>query len=132
MASLKEKLLEYIGREYHCMPEHLWLRYPNYVVFRRVDNKKWFCLIMDVPQNKLGRRGTERIDILNVKMSSPFLADFLAQQEGYCRGYHISRGSWVSIFLDGTVPWEEICQRVGESYAATAGGKRKRANKQES
>ena len=40
-------------------------------------------------------------------------------------GYHITRSNWISILLDGTVPFEEICQWIDESYAVTASRKKK-------
>ena len=56
-------------------------------------------------------------------------ADWLAQQEGFFPGYHISRGSWVSILLDGTVPQEEIFLRIDESFAVTAAKPKRRKSK---
>lgn len=59
-------------------------------------------------------------DIVNVKIADLFLADMLVQQEGFFRGYHIARGNWISILLDGTVEFEEVCRWLQESYMATA------------
>lgn len=120
MTSCEEKLFAYIKEKYKAPPEHLWLRYPGYTVFRHGDNQKWFALIMDVPGSKLGLSGGEPVDVLNVKMGSPLLADFLVQREGFFRGYHIGRGNWISILLDGTVPFDEVCRWLDESYLATA------------
>lgn len=41
---------------------------------------------MDVPREKLGFEGTDRVDVLNVKMGDSMLADILTQQTGYFRG----------------------------------------------
>lgn len=120
MTSFKEQLFAYIKKKYDALPEYPWIRYPGYAVFRHSDNQKWFALIMNVPINKLGIDGTEIVDILNVKMSDPFLADLLVQQEGFFRGYHISKGNWISILLNGTIAFEEICKYIEESYTATA------------
>lgn len=117
---MKEQLFAHIRKKYKAVPEYLWMRYPNYVVFRHSDNQKWFALIMDVPESKLGLGCNEIADILNVKVSDPLLADLLVKQEGFFRGYHISRGNWISILLDGTVAFEEICRWLEESYLATA------------
>ena len=62
---------------------------------------------MDVPRCKLGRDGDEWVDILNVKQSDPFFVDMLIQRDGFFKEYHISRGNWVSILLDGTVSLDE-------------------------
>ena len=120
MTELKKQLFAYIRKKYHAEPEYLWARYPGYTVFRHSDNQKWFALFMDVPGTKLGLESEDLTDILNVKMGEPFLADYLARQKGFRRGYHISRGNWISILLDGTAAFEEICKWLDESYIATA------------
>ncbi len=58
-------------------------------------------------------------EIVSLKIRDPLLADLLVQQTGYLRGYPSSKWNWVSIILDGTVPLEEVCRWLDESYAAT-------------
>ena len=123
--SLREQLSEYITKKYKASPEALWICYPNYVIFRHEDNRKWFAIIMDIPRNRLGISGEDIVDVLNVKLADPLLVDLLVRQEGYFRGYHISRGTWVSILLDGTVPFDEICRWAEESYMVTASREKK-------
>lgn len=120
MTEIKEKLFTYISKKYYTAPEYPWARYPGYAVFRHSDNQKWFALIMDIPGTKLGLESKDIVDILNVKMRDPLLVDFLVQQKGFFRGYHISKGNWISILLDGTVAFKEICEWLDESYIATA------------
>ena len=117
---LREQIVDYVKRKYKAEPENLWMRYPDYAIFRHADNQKWFGLVMDVKKKNLGMDGDEVVDILNVKLADPLLADLLIQQPGYFRGYHISRGNWVSILLDGSVIFEDICRWLDESYMATA------------
>ena len=62
---------------------------------------------------------------MNVKLGDPMLVDMLVQRPGYFYGYHITRSSWISVLLDGTVPFEEICQWIDESYAVTASRQKK-------
>ncbi len=50
-------------------------------------------------------------------------AAFFMQQDGIFKGYHISRGSWISILLDGTVSLEAIYGLIDESFAVTLGKK---------
>ena len=80
---------------------------------------------MDVQRNKLGLDGEERVDILNVKLGDPLLVDILIQQDGCFRGYHISRGNWISILLDGKVSLEEIFPLIDESFMVTASTQKK-------
>lgn len=140
----RDQVYEYVKKKYKASPEKLWRRYPNYAVFRHKDNSKWFGIIMDVRRDRLVGAGTGRsgsadidgsvfmgnnrpdpadeewVDILNVKVDDPIFADMLMRQEGYFRGYHFNKKNWVSILLDGTVPFEEICGMIDAGYLATA------------
>ena len=118
--STREKLLAYARKKYKVSPEHLWVRYPNYAVLRHGDNQKWFALFMDIPGGRLGLESGETVEIVDLKMGDPLLADLLVRQPGFFRGYHISRGNWISVLLDGSVPFEELCRWLEESYLATA------------
>lgn len=118
--SLRKSVFMYMKEKYKSDSEYLWRRYPGYAVFRHEDNRKWYGLVMDIPRNKLGLDGDSYVDILNVKLDDLLLRDMLLQQEGYFRGYHISRGNWISILLDGTVPFDDIRQWIDVSYQVTA------------
>ena len=122
---MREAVFDYISKKYHVSPEFLWKRYPDYAVFRHEDNKKWFALVMDVRREKLGLPGDGWVDIVNVKVDDPMYADILVRQEGFFRGYHISRGNWISILLDGTVPLENVCGMIDTGYLVTASKQKK-------
>ena len=122
---MREEIFKYVRKKYKTELDYPFSIAPGYPVLRHKDNRKWFALIMDIPRNKLGLKGTERVDILNVKLGDPMFVDMLVRQPGYFYGYHISRSSWISILLDGTVPFEEICQWIDESYAVTASKRKK-------
>ena len=123
--TIRDQVFSFVKKKYKANPEHLWRRYPDYAIFRHADNQKWFGLVMDLKRKNLGLDGDEIVDVLNVKFSDPLLADLLIQQPGYFRGYHISRGNWISILLDGTVPFDDICKWLDESYIATASKEKK-------
>lgn len=122
---MREEIFKYVRKKYKTEPDYPFSIAPGYPVLRHKDNRKWFALIMDIPRNKLGLKGTEQVDILNVKLGDPMFVDMLVRQPGYFYGYHISRSSWISILLDGTVPFEEICQWIDESYTVTASKRKK-------
>lgn len=124
--TLRDRLFDYIKGKYDTDPEYPWMRYPDYAVFRHAENQKWFGIVMNVSRGKLGLSGDETVDVLNVKLSDPFLVDILIRQPGYVRGYHIRRGNWVSVLLDGTVPFEECCGWLDESCLTTAPKEKKR------
>ena len=123
--TVRNELTAYIKTKYGALPERLWMCFPDYAVFRHADNQKWFAVIMDVPRARLGLPGDGPVDILNVKVADPFYADLLTGQKGICRAYHMNRNNWVSILLDGTVPADQICGLLEESYLATASGQNK-------
>ena len=88
-SSLREKVFSYVQSRYGSDIEYLWRRYPNYAVFRHRDNLKWYGLVMEISRNKLGLRGNEVVNILNVKTDSTQLADILRQREGCFAAYHM-------------------------------------------
>lgn len=77
---MREKIFEYVKKKYGTEPDYPFRsgRTPiTYPVLRHEDNRKIFALFMDAPMDKLGLEGTERVDIINVKMGDPLLADML-------------------------------------------------------
>ena len=122
---MRKRIENYIKKKYGASPEYLWKSYPDYAVFRHTDNNKWFAVVMNIEKSKLGLSGTERVDIINLKVDDLFLLDVLVRQDGYFRGYHMNKGYWVSILLDGTVSFEEVCGHIEGSFLATASKKKK-------
>lgn len=39
---------------------------PTFPVMWHPDTRKWFAIIMDVPKDKLGLIGQQRVDVINV------------------------------------------------------------------
>ena len=62
------KVVEYIRENFSDAPEFLWEKFPNFAVFRRKDNRKWYAVIMNVPRNKLQLDGAEELEILNLRV----------------------------------------------------------------
>ena len=121
----REDIFQYARETYGVEADYPFPKFPDYPVLRHTDNKKWFGLIMDVPREKLGLSGKEYVDVLNVKLDDPMLIDVLVREPGYSHGYHQSRGHWVSILLDGTVPKNEIFRWLDLSYKNTASRQKK-------
>ena len=124
--SLRGQASDYISKKYGAEGEYLWLRFPEYAVFRHADNQKWFGIIMDIPRSKLGLKSEEMTDVLNVK-ADPLLIELLTREEGFFRGWHLSKGNWLTVLLDGSVPFERIVPLIDSSYFATASTKEKQA-----
>ena len=103
----REQFIQYVTEQYGVDGEYLWANYPGYCAFRHPNNHKWFALVMDVPKNKLGLQGTEILDVVNLKCD-PILIGSL------------SKASWITVALDGSVPDEQIKMLLDMSYDATA------------
>lgn len=116
----RESILEYAQNNYNSNPEYLWMKYPNYAVLRRFDNKKWYAIIMDIERNKLGLQGEDRIDILDIKCS-PEMKDMLLGQNGFLPAYHLNRDSWITILLDGSVDCDIVCHLLDGSFELALG-----------
>ena len=125
--TLRDQVFDYVKTKYQSEIEHLWMRYPSYAVFRHADNQKWYGVVMDIPQSKMGLPGDGIADVLDVKPGDMFLMDLLLKREGFFPGYHMNRSNWISVILDGTVDFDEICDLIDRSYLTTASAKTMKA-----
>ena len=125
MKTMREEVFGYMQKKYKAKPEYLWARFPEYAVFRHADDQKWFGIVMNISYDKINRDKSGMVDVLNVMLDDILLRDLLVQQDGYYVGYHISRGNWISIVLDGTVPFDAITNLIDVSYNVTASKKTK-------
>lgn len=114
----RQDILSLAKEKYNSEPEYLWLRYPNYAVLRHTDNKKWYAVIMDVPMEKLGLGGKEKVDILELKCD-PMMYGSLVMEEGVMPAYHMKKGNWISVLLDGTVDKEKAAALLQMSCEIT-------------
>ena len=94
-----ESLLE---ERYGVSGESLWAEYPSYSVFRHKDNRKWFAVIMSIPRVKLEPGNQGRIDVVNLKCP-PKESLLLQEHPGIFPAYHMHKGLWISVALDGRV-----------------------------
>lgn len=89
------------------LADYPWTDTPRAAVFRHTGNRKWFALVMDVPRDKLGLPGTEKLDIVNFKCD-PILIASLRGEAGIFPAYHMNKANWITAALDGSAPAEMI------------------------
>ena len=70
----REELEAYILNHYSTEPDYPWADTPRAAVFRHANNRKWFALMMEVPRDKLGLAGAEKLDIVNFKCDPILIA----------------------------------------------------------
>lgn len=116
--SYRDDILEYVLKKYKTEPEYPWMSFPEYAVLRHSGNKKWYGIIMNVPREKLGLSGENIVDILDIKCD-PLLIGSLVLEKGFLPAYHMNKGNWITVLLDGTVPAEDIFPLLDMSYENT-------------
>ena len=110
---------EYIAGTYGVEPDFPWARFPNHMVFRHEQNRKWFALLMSIPGSKLGIPGDQTVDILNLKCD-PLLTGSLRREPGFYPAYHMNKETWITAALDGSAEEERIKQLLHMSFHLTA------------
>ena len=114
----RQELAAYLTDNYSSVGEHLFAKYPSFLVFRHNGNRKWFAVIMDIPRKNLGLTGVEEISVVNLKCDTRLIGSF-REEPGIFPGWHMNKAHWLSVALDGTVDDEKIKFMVGMSYELT-------------
>ena len=117
--STRADVLAWAKTQYGTDPEYLWRSAPNDCVLRHGDNRKWYGIIMDIPRNKPGLPGEEIVDVLDVKVD-PLLTGSLPDGKGIFPGYHMQKGHWITLLLDGTVAENQIHTLLDMSFELTS------------
>lgn len=112
----RKELFEWVKETYGTEPDYPWNDWN--CVLRHKHNNKWFALIMEIDEKKLGIDSERVIDVLNVKCD-PLLIGSLRMKEGFYPAYHMNKDKWVSVIMDGTVPADEIKELIKLSYNLT-------------
>lgn len=109
------ELINYVRNTYGDELEFLWEKFSGNAVWRRKDTKKWYAALLTVSKNKLGIESDACVEIIDLRILPEALAD-LIDHEQYFPGYHMNKKHWYTMILDGSVPYEELCRRIDESY----------------
>lgn len=116
---MRQQVYQYIAEQYGVSPEYLWQKFPEYAVWRHVDNRKWFALLMNIPREKIMWSGTGAVDILDLKCD-PKIINQVLDEPGIIPGYHMHKGNWLTVVLDGSCPLPRVCELIDQSYQITA------------
>lgn len=108
-------LIGYVRDRYQDELEFLWERSPDSAIWRRKDTGKWYGAVLTVSKSKLGLPSAERAEILDLRLP-PGQMSALVDGQRYFPGWHMNKKHWYTILLDGSVPTEELAERIGESY----------------
>lgn len=112
------QLDSYISDTYGITAERLFEKYPGFQVYRHINNKKWFAMIMDIPKSRLGLDEQNIIDVVNLKCA-PLLIGSLRMEQGFYPAYHMNKENWITVALDGSASDDKIKMLVDMSYELT-------------
>lgn len=110
-----KEIIRYVKLRYGDELEFLWTRFPENAVWRRRDTGKWYAVLLTAKRSKIGLDGEDTAEILDFRVPPEELGS-IVDGRAYFPGYHMNKKHWVTAVLNGTVPTEEICGRIDESY----------------
>ena len=108
----------YICKAYKVKPEFPFKSNPSSGVYRHLENRKWFGLIMNIDKRKLGFKSSDEIEIINLKITPQIIEEKL-KSIGYFKAYHMNKKSWISVSLDDSLSDEEIIRLIDLSFGLT-------------
>lgn len=84
---------------------------PNWCVMRHKKNRKVFAWIFE----------KDGYIWVNVKCDPQWRQFWRETYASVVPAYHLNKEHWNSLILDGTIPQEDICRMIQESYDLTLG-----------
>ena len=115
----REKLAKYILETYGTKPDFPWKDETDYAVFRHQTNRKWYALIMRIPEDRLGRDGRAPIDVVNLKCETALIGSMLSEP-GIYPAYHMNKDHWITAALGGSAVDDTILMLLDLSFGLTA------------
>ena len=114
----RTELENYISETFSATGEQFFAKYPSFRVFRHLDNRKWFAVIMDIPRKNLGMPGEGEISVVNLKCDTRLIGSF-REEPGIFPGWHMNKAHWLSVAPEECVDDEKIKFLVDMSYELT-------------
>lgn len=114
----RNEILEYANDAYATLPDYPWIKTPDYAILRHGNNRKWFCAIINITEDKLGLNSNKMIDALLLKCD-PVLISLLHGEPGILPAYHMNKEHWITVLLDGSCPKERVFELIDLSYNLT-------------
>lgn len=111
------RITKFIDETYGVKPDFPWK--DDNGVFRHLDTRKWFSLIMYVSIDSLLKNGDRHmLNIMNVKIDAS-KRDELYEIKGIYPAFHMNHKMWISIVLDETISDDKIMKLIQCSFDLT-------------
>lgn len=112
-------LIDHVREAYGDELEFLWDKFSDNAVWRRKDNQKWYGLLVRISGRKLGLASDEIVEAIDLRLDPARMQETIDNAR-YFPGWHMNKKSWYTMVLDGSIPMEELCLRIEESYRLAA------------
>ena len=111
------RIANLIHETYGVKPDFPWN--DDNGVFRHLDTRKWFSLIMYIKRDALLKNeDSHMLNIMNVKIDIS-KRDELYKIDGIYPAFHMNHKYWISLILDDTLSDTLIMELVSKSYNLT-------------
>ena len=124
---MRQKLLNYVRECYGTVPDQPFSRASDHTVLRHASGK-WYGIIMELSPAAFGLPRGETVTVINLKCGALLIGSLL-REPGFYPAYHMNKEHWISVRLDGTVPFDKLRMLLNISYDLTK-PKRKRGDTQ--
>ncbi len=108
-------IIRYIKNKYQDELEYLWEKFPKNAIWRNKQNNKWYGVILTIDENKLGIKGEQKIEIIDLRYPKDDIKNIVDNKKIF-KGYHMNKNNWITIKLDGSVTLKEIYNLIDISY----------------
>lgn len=109
------RLALYLEQTYGDAYDYPFDKHPDYVSYRVAG--KWYALVFPTKLAKLGVAGKEaeqEVEVVNLKVPAQQLSTYLGK-DGIYPAYHMSKKSWVSVVLDGSLTDSDLFDLLDQS-----------------
>lgn len=108
-----ERYVEYLSSHYGSEPDFPWEDSKDYAVYR-LENGKWFALLMKVPFNKLGINSDEPVWIVNMKADEDKIPEMIDKRSIF-PAWHMTKKHWISVLLTCATDFDRLCELTERS-----------------
>ena len=120
----KREFFELCSSVHQTLPDYPFDDWMESAVFRHVDNKKWYAIVLRVSRRKLGIDSDEVIDVANLKLPTEMFGSFGAA-DGVYPAYHMNKLHWISVALPDA-PSDTVQFLLNVSFEATKDKRKKK------
>ena len=117
-----KKIINYIKEKYNDELEFLWEKLPNCAIWRNKQNNKWYGVILEISERKLGIQSDKIVEAIDLRYQEDKIENIIDNNKIF-QGYHMNKNSWITVKLDETLKTSEIIKLIDNSYNLSIGNK---------